>query len=86
MLKYLENLVGKENFQHIFRDYIIKFTHQSISHLDYISVFEVNVKAIYGEKADDILNQINWDKWIFSPGQVHEKIELSITIISYYKV
>lgn len=77
MLKYLEKLIGKENFQTIFRDYIIKFTNKSITYKDYISVFEEHVKKIYGNQADEILKKIDWDRWIFSKGDLIEKVEFS---------
>ncbi len=77
LLKYLEKLVGKENFQTIFRDYIIKFTNKSITYIDYISVFEEHVKKIYGNQADEILKKIDWDRWIFSKGDLIQKVEFS---------
>jgi leukotriene-A4 hydrolase len=77
LLKYLENLIGKENFQIIFRDYIIRFTNQSITYKDYINVFEENVKKIYGDQSKEILKKIDWNKSIFSKGDLTEKVEFS---------
>ena len=77
-MKYLENLVGKKNFQLIFREYIIKFTNKSVSFKDYIEVFTVNLNKLYNkEMCQEIQSKINWEKWIFSPGEVCENIEYS---------
>lgn len=77
-MKYLENLIGKENFQVIFRDYIIRFTNKSVSYQDYINIFNENIKRIYGEKeSENIIKKVDWEKWLFTPGDVTEKIELS---------
>lgn len=77
-MKYLENLIGKENFQKVFREYIIKFTNKSVSYQDYINVFNEHVEKIYGKKeSEEILNKIDWNKWLFTTGDVIEKIELS---------
>ncbi len=84
-MKYLENIIGKENFQVVFRDYIIKFTNKSVSSQDYINVFNENVKRIYGEKeSENIFHKIDWQKWLFTPGDVIEKIELSKLNITHY--
>jgi len=77
-LKFIENLIGKNNFQKIFQEYVIKFTKKSVSYYDYIEIFNEKVKEIYGEVgAEKILNSIDWNKWIFTPGLVIEKLEFS---------
>lgn len=79
-MKYIENLIGKANFQKIFQEYIKRFTRKSVSYHDYIDVFNEKVKEFYGEKeAEEILKRIDWNKWIFTPGLVCEKIEFSKT-------
>lgn len=80
-MKFIENLVGKENFQAIFREYIARFTKKSVTYNDYINVFNEKVKEIYGEKADEIFIKIDWNKWIFTPGLVCEKIEFRMFFI-----
>lgn len=76
LLKYLENLIGKENFQKIFRDYIKRFARKSVSYHDYINVFNENIKNLYSEKeADEILKIVDWEKWIFTCGEVHEHLD-----------
>lgn len=77
-MKFLENLIGKTNFQKIFQDYIIRFTKQSISYHDYINVFTEHVNKLYSEKeSEEILKKIDWEKWIFSKGELIVKMEFS---------
>lgn len=75
MLKFIENLIGKKNFQEIFQAYIVKFTKKSICYQDYIEIFEEKVKEIYKEKSPEILSAIRWKEWIHNTGPVIEKLE-----------
>lgn len=77
-------MIGKKNFQTIFREYIIRFTNESITYKDYINVFEEQIKKIYGNDSDEILKKIDWDKWIFSKGDLIEKVEFSKIIINVF--
>jgi leukotriene-A4 hydrolase len=76
-LYYLETLVGKENFQIILQDYIKKYSLKSVTHLEFKETFENNVKSFYGQKADDILNKVQWDSWIKTRGYPIIDIEFS---------
>jgi len=65
---YLESLIGKENFQKVLIAYINKYSLKSVSHLEFRETFEENVKSLLGEKAQKILEEIQWDKWIKTRG------------------
>jgi len=81
-LKYIENLIGKANFQKIFQEYIVRFTKKSVSYNEYINVFNEKIKEIYGEKeAEEVFQMIDWNKWIFTPGLVCKKLQFSINIL-----
>jgi len=84
LLIYIENLIGKENFQKIFQEYIKRFTKKSVSYHDYINVFNEKVKEMYSEKeSEEIFQKLDWNKWIFTPGRVTEKIEFRKRILSH---
>ena len=76
-MKFIENLIGKKNFQIIFQAYIKKFTKKSICYQDYIEIFEEKIREIYieEEKIQEILGKIKWQEWIHKTGALIEKIE-----------
>jgi len=77
-LYYLQSLVTKPNFQKILQEYVKKFRLQSIDYLDFKNHFESQVRIIYSEPdATTIINQVDWNAWIFSPGYPPKKFEYS---------
>lgn len=77
-MKFIENLIGKENFQKILRIYLAKYAYKSITYEDYLSTFNEELEKLYTkEESKNIQSKINWDKWVNLPGYPLEKIELS---------
>ena len=77
LLKFIENLIGKKNFQLIFQAYIEKFTKKSICYQDYIEIFEGKIREIYKdeEKIQEIFGKIKWQEWIHKTGALIEKLD-----------
>jgi leukotriene-A4 hydrolase len=50
------------------KDYITKYRTQSISYVEWQNHYITEVKTKYGDQADKILSQIDWDAWIKAPG------------------
>jgi len=69
-LYYLETLVNKTNFQIILKEYINAFKFQSIDYLNFKDLFEKQVRILFTdeEKANTIINTVDWNSWILSPG------------------
>ena len=71
-LYYFEDLVNtkakSDLFKKILRNYFTKFKYQSIEYQDFKALFEEQIKAELPSEADNILNQIDWIKWIEAPG------------------
>jgi hypothetical protein len=57
--------------------YIKKFRTLSISYLEFKEHYISEVKAFFKEKAEDLLNQIDWDAWITKPGQMPKANDFS---------
>jgi len=72
-LYYLENLVNSQSdidlFRKILRQYFTKFKYQSIKYEEFKDFFiETINEELTPEKAEEILNKIDWVKWIEAPG------------------
>ena len=71
-LYYLENLVNSKSsidlFRKILRTYFTKFKYKSITYDDFKQLFSEQVKENLPSEAENILNQIDWEKWIEEPG------------------
>ena len=71
-LYYLENLVNSKSsidlFRKILRTYFTKFKYKSITYDDFKQLFIEQVKENLPSEAENILNQIDWEKWIEEPG------------------
>ena len=64
---YIENLIGYETMKEFFKNYFIHFKYKSLDFYDFKNYF----LSFCEEKgiSNDILNQIYWDKWIYTPGR-----------------
>ena len=72
-LFYLETIVNKESdidlFRKILRKYFAKFEYKSIKTEDFQNFFIETIKAeLLQDKANNVLSQIDWVKWIDAPG------------------
>jgi len=72
-LFYLETIVNKESdidlFRKILRKYFAKFEYKSIKTEDFQNFFIETIKAeLPQDKANNVLSQIDWVKWIDAPG------------------
>ena len=64
---YLETLIGEELMKNFFKMYFEFFKFQSIQYFDFKNYFIDFCKK--NKISDEILNKIEWDNWIFSPGK-----------------
>ena len=81
-LYYLENLVNPESeidlFRKILRQYFTKFKYKSIKYEDFKEFFIEKVKEeLSEEKAKNILDKIDWDRWVLAPGYPPVKNDFS---------
>ena len=96
-LYYLEGLVNAQSdidlFRKILRQYFTKFKYTSIKHEDFRDFFIETVKQELGEeKAQTVLEKIDWQNWIYAPGYPPVKndfsnkysIEVSEAISKFY--
>ena len=68
LLYYLENKVNNEElFQKFLRSYIDKFKRGVVKYMDFRTFFEDFIKNNV-QDWEKILNDIDWDKWVFAPG------------------
>jgi len=72
-LYYLESIVNAQSdidlFRKILRQYFIKFKYQSIKYEDFKQFFIDILNEELGEtKANKVLKQIDWVKWVEAPG------------------
>ncbi len=76
--RYLESLVGEDDYKTILKAYVKKFRLQSIDWNQWREHFETQVRALYNQtKSDSIIKQVEWDKWIYSPGPPLVKVPFS---------
>ena len=74
LLYFMENIIQKESngtdiFRRILRQYFAKFSYMSIKYEDFRDFFiEAIKKEFNAEKAEAILKQIDWVKWVDAPG------------------
>ena len=80
-LFYLENLVNTQSdidlFRKILRAYFDNFKYQSIVYEDFKNFFIEKIKEELPSKAEKILEQIDWVKWVDAPGFPPIKIDYS---------
>jgi leukotriene-A4 hydrolase len=70
-LIYIKNILPDQDFfETLLQDYINKFRIQSIGWTDFQDHYINEVTNKYGDKAADILKQIDWDTWVIKPGQL----------------
>lgn len=66
LLSYLESLVGEDNFQNFLRQYITKYSFQSVTTDDLRETWEVFVSNnFHGADLNKILGSVNWEEWIY---------------------
>ena len=80
-LYYLEDLVNSKTdidlFRKILRNYFTKFKYQSIKYQDFKNFFESKIKEELPSEAENILNQIEWIKWVEAPGMPPKDLNFS---------
>ena len=68
LLYYLENKVNNDDiFQKFMRSYIDKFKKGVVKYMDFRTFFETFIKNNVKDW-EKILNDIDWDTWVFAPG------------------
>ena len=82
-LYFLEDLVNSKSdidlFRKILRNYYTNFKYQSINYKDFKDFFENIIKEELPSEAENILNQIDWIKWIEAPGMPPKDLNFSNT-------
>ena len=77
-LVYLESLVGKEAFKNIMQEYIKKYAYMSVDYNAFKEVYEDYVNDnTEGEEGKNILNDIDWDTWLYSKGKPFAEFNFS---------
>ena len=81
-LYYLESLVNPQSdidlFRKILRQYFTKFKYKSIKYEEFKEFFIEKVnEELTSEKAKEVLDKIDWVKWIEAPGFPPEKNDFS---------
>ena len=98
-LYYLENLVNSQNnttdiFRKILRQYFTKYKYKSIKYEDFRGFFIEKINEEFDtEKAEYILDKIDWKQWIEAPGYPPIKndfsnkyaIEVENAVENFYK-
>jgi hypothetical protein len=75
---FIKNILkDNEFFRKLLQNYIKKFRTTSISYVEFKDHYITEVKTQYGDKADDILKQIDWDAWVLNPGQLPKQNNFS---------
>jgi leukotriene-A4 hydrolase len=83
-LYFLESLVGKDNFQKILQKWLTDFAYKSIVFQDFRNLFEQQVKTLFElSKSEEILKQIDWEAWMYTPGKTLIKHNFS-KYINFY--
>ena len=68
-LYFLQSITGKNQFQSILKNYIQKFRLQSIEYTDWKDHYVNSVKSLFDkDEAKKILDRVDWDTWMFTPG------------------
>ena len=80
-LVYLESLVGKEAFKNIMQEYIKKYAYMSVDYNAFKEVYEDYVNDnTEGDEGKNILNDIDWDTWLYSKGKPFAEFNFSSTL------
>lgn len=80
-LYYLEDLVNSRTtidlFRKMLRQYFTKFKYQSINYIDFKNFFIEFVEGELPSEAGEILEEIDWEKWVEAPGYPPKEIDFS---------
>ena len=77
-LYYLQELVKKDKFQIIVKEFIKKFRLQSVNYEDWKDHFESQVRGLFpNEEANMIISSVDWNAWIFKSGYPPKKFAYS---------
>ena len=69
LLIYIEKLIGKEIFKAIMQKYIKKYRYKSVDYTAFKEVFENVINEKFDKtKAKTIIEEINWDKFLYEKG------------------
>ena len=65
---FIESLIGEEIMEQFFKSYFINFQYKSIDFYQFKDYFLEFCKN--NSVSDEILNEIDWNAWIFTPGDI----------------
>jgi leukotriene-A4 hydrolase len=68
-VKYLQELIGVDNFWEFLRNFIKNYKFKCVDFNDVKTFYSSEVKRFFDEtKANEILSSIDWETWVYSPG------------------
>ena len=76
-LIYIEKLIGKDNFKEVMQKYIKKYRYKSVDHTAFKEVLEELIKEKFKNDGKKIIEEINWDKWLYEKGIPSYKVDFS---------
>ena len=80
-LIFLEKLIGKENFREVMQKYIKKYRYKSVDHTAFKEVLEELIKEKFKDDSKKIIDEINWDKWLYEKGIPSYKCKFSSKLL-----
>ena len=69
---YIETLIGEEKLQKFFQNYFKDFKYQTINYFQFKNYFIKFCRN--NEIGNEILQNINWTEWIFTPGDISKEM------------
>ena len=79
-LIFIEKLIGKDYFKEVMQKYIKKYRYKSVDHTAFKEVLEELIKEKFKD-SNRIIDEINWDKWLYEKGIPSYKIGFSSRLL-----
>ena len=79
-LIFIEKLIGKDNFREVMQKYIKKYRYKSVEHTAFKEVLEELINEKFKD-AKKIIDEINWDKWLYEKGIPSYKNDFSSKLL-----
>jgi leukotriene-A4 hydrolase len=80
-LYFLESQVGEEQFQSFLQSYVNQFSEHSLNVEEFIDFFTKFVNKKFDKTSSkEILDNIDWDAWIYQPGKPPVQVDLETQV------
>ena len=66
-LIFIEKLIGKDYFKEVMQKYVKKYRYKSVDYTSFKEVLEEVIKEKFKD-SQKIIDEINWDKWLYEKG------------------